>query len=402
MYQFRHPVSLELGVKVAACKSLSALSSGVRMAFTLNSTNEVDEHEGYEISVVCARDSFGIGDCTISRSRTRQRQVRTDYNSQTEGTSSNPITYISPCLFPLEICGNSPTVFSANNWFSQNVAGYPQSNFWVLDFNNEPAYNRGGQTTNNPGPPNQSIPRSSPGYGLMGFTAIKDTPAGENFYRAHLVMNGTFPNPKYDATPFMAVGAERDRGNAGLTPGYINSGSGIRKVQFKAKLWGFTLPKKFELSPGVPDPDAQKPSLVFNLVAITEWGGKKRGLQVSLAHWLFDNSTLSTFDAQYKWNWPMQESFYHSGAEWAFIDAEDVFAHCGFPVSRLTTIGQQISYDINLHNLFRCLGSSTKNGWDAVIPTTQVLNITGVHWAVEMTGDKGALWTSVHDMKMMP
>lgn len=121
--------------------------------------------------------------------------VRTDYNSQTEGTASNPITYINPCLFTGAICGNSPTVFSANNSFAQNVSGYPQSNFWVLDFNNEPSYNYGGVTTNNPGPPNQSIARSAPGFGVMGFTAITNSLPGESFYRAHLVMNGTFPNP---------------------------------------------------------------------------------------------------------------------------------------------------------------------------------------------------------------
>ena len=330
-------------------------------------------------------------------------KMRTDYNSQTEGTSSNPITYINPCLFPSPtICGNSPPTFSASNWFAQNVAGYPQSNFWVLDFNNEPSYNRGGQTTGNPGPPNQSIARSSPGYGLMGCTAIKDTPAGENFYRAHLVLNGNFPNPKYDATPFMAVGAERDRGNAGLAPGVINYAPGYKRVQFKAKLWGPTpldLPVKFPETPEYPD--TQDPSLVFNLVAITSWGGKKRGLQVSLARWLIEYSDATDFERQWKWNWPMQESFYYSGAEWAFIDANDIQSHCGFSVPSLTTVGQQISYDINLHDLFRCLGSSTKNGWSAVIPTTQVLQITGVHWAVEMTGDGGALWTSVHDMKML-
>ncbi len=326
---------------------------------------------------------------------------RTDYDSQTEGTSSNPITYINPCLFPPTPCGNTPTVFSANNWFAQNVTGYPQSNFWVLNFNNEPAYNVGSMTTGNPGPPNQSIPRSSPGFGLMGFTAFKDTPAGENFYRAHLVLNGNFPNPKYDATPFMSVGADRDRGNASFTPGFINYAPGNKKVQFKAKLWGTTLdlPVKFPVT--AEHPITQNPSLVFNLVAITSWGGKKRGIQVALAHWLINYSDPASFEKNWYWNWPMQESFYHSGAEWVFIDADDVLAHCGFNIPTLTTLGQQISYNIDLHALFRCLGSSTKNGWDVVIPTTQVLSITGVHWAVEMTGDGGAIWASVHDMKMV-
>lgn len=31
--------------------------------------------------------------------------VRTDYNSQTEGTTSNPITYVNPCLAPNQFHG---------------------------------------------------------------------------------------------------------------------------------------------------------------------------------------------------------------------------------------------------------------------------------------------------------
>lgn len=48
--------------------------------------------------------------------------VRTDYNSQTEGTSSNPLTFINPCAFPAPTpCGNGPTVFSATNSFAQKT-----------------------------------------------------------------------------------------------------------------------------------------------------------------------------------------------------------------------------------------------------------------------------------------
>ena len=322
--------------------------------------------------------------------------VRTDYNSQTEGQSSNPITYVTPCYFSAAPCGNSPTVFSATNWFAQNGSGYPQSNYWVLGFNNEDAYNKPSSTTNNPGPPNQSIPRSSPGYGLMGFTAIKNSLPGEIFYRAHLVLNGTFPNPNFDGTPFMSIGGERDRGNAGLIPGLINYASGYKRVKFKARLWDFKLPTKV-YSQTVP---TQEPTLEFYMYAITSWGGKRRGLFVLLSHWEYDTSDATTFTRQIKWNWPMQESVYYPGVEWAYIDAEDVISHCGLSVPRLTTLNQQISYDINLHSLFHCLGSSSKNGWDTPIPTAQVLFITGVHWAVEMTGENGWIWPSVHDMKM--
>jgi hypothetical protein len=209
--------------------------------------------------------------------------VRTDYNSQTEGQSSNPLTFVNPCIFSVAMCGNSPTVFSATNSFSQNTSGYPTSNYWVLDFNNEHSYDKrcplnpdppgwcsppGGIlfTTNNPGPPNQSIPRSAPGYGLMGFTAFIDSPAGENFYRAHLVMNGTFPNPQFAGTPFMAIGAERYRGNNGVAPGFLNYSPGNKRVQFKARLWDFKLPTR--VTPTQPE------TIVFYVYAITSESGR--------------------------------------------------------------------------------------------------------------------------------
>lgn len=255
--------------------------------------------------------------------------VRTDYNSQTEGQSSNPITYVNPCLFPTTGCGNSPTVFSATNWFAQNVSGYPQSNYWVLDFNNEPSYNVAGQATNNPGPPNQSIPRSAPGYGLMGFTALIDSPAGENFYRAHLVANGTFPNPNGDGLPYLAIGAERYRGNDSYAIGTLNYSPGRKRVQFKARLWDMKAPTQI----------GHRPTLAFYVTAITTWGGKARGFQLTLYHWNIENSTIPPdpvdFVDRYKWNWPMQESYYHPGAEWAFIDAEDVQYFCGWLLRRI-------------------------------------------------------------------
>jgi hypothetical protein len=320
-------------------------------------------------------------------------RVRTDYNSQTEGQPSNPITYVNPCLFPTAVCGNSPTTFSATNWFAQNVSGYPQSSFWVLDLNNEFSYNLGSHTTYNPGPPNQSVPRSAPGYGLMGFTALIDSEAGENFYRAHLVANGSFPNPNGGlGIPYLGIGAERYRGNNSVAPGILNTATGRKRVQFKAKLWN-AIP---------PGPAGHAPTLAFYVTARTAWGGKARGLQITLYRWGFENSTippaLERFVTQYQWNWPMQESFYHPGVEWAFMDAEDVQYFCGFSVPPLTTIGQQISYDINLQSLFQCL--SNRNAWDTPMPSS-TLYIQGVHWAVEMSGANGAIWTSVHDMKMV-
>ncbi len=92
----------------------------------------------------------------------------------------------------------------------------------------------------------------------------------------------------------------------------------------------------------------------------------------------------------------MQESYFYPGAEFAFIDAEDVQSHCGISVPRLTSVGQEITYNLNLWWLFQCI--SNLNGWDSPMPSFPA--ILGVHWAVEMTGVNGKLWTSVHDMQL--
>ena len=93
----------------------------------------------------------------------------------------------------------------------------------------------------------------------------------------------------------------------------------------------------------------------------------------------------------------MQESFYYPGVEYAYMDAEDVNSLCGFSVPRLTTIGQEISYDLNLQSLFQY--ASNLGIYETPMPYGYH-PIEGVHWGVEMTGENGWLWPSVHDMEM--
>lgn len=330
--------------------------------------------------------------------------IRTDYNSQTEGQPSNPITFTSPCLFPGQFCGTGSVTYESTNGFSQNVEDWPLSDFWVLSINNENSYNKVCPTNpdpgvncppgqllveaQNPGPPNQSLPRASPGFGLMGFTAIKNSLPGEDFYRAHLVMNGMFANPEVGGIPYLSIGADRYRGN-GSAVGYMNIAGmvGTSNLQFNARLWDFKLPSPVESQPA---------TLAFYLMATTSWAGKKRGIFITLAHWNIDWSTAAEATTSLKWNWPVQESFYYPGAEFFFIDAEDIYPHCGISVPRLTTIGQEILYNLNIESLFRC--ASNLGAYEAPMPY-HVLTIDSVHWAVEMTGENGWLWPSIHDMK---
>jgi hypothetical protein len=79
------------------------------------------------------------------------------------------------------------------------------------------------------------------------------------------------------------------------------------------------------------------------------------------------------------------------------MDAEDMLHFCGFDVPRLTYVNQQIDYGLDLTTMFQC--ASDQGLYEVAMPGG-IHPIKGVHWAVEMTGVNGALWISVHDMKM--
>lgn len=331
-------------------------------------------------------------------------KVRTDFNASNEGTSSNPLTY-GPCLFPDStpglvnpgLCtGSLPTAFSNSNRYQLN-GGATSSTYWVLSVNNEPAY-----TTVNPGPPNQSLPVVSPGYGTMGFTVLSGSLVGETFKRAHLVLNNTFSNPNGDgAIPFLGFGAEQYRGN-GAAIATLNSY--WQKLAFKVRLWDYRTPA---LSGGGYSTAANY------LFLRAKWGGLDRMIFLNLMHTSnYQFSTPSSPGLAHKWNWPIQESFYYPGAAIAYMDAEDLYTHCDMSIAsqslgyRSTALpsSQQVelSYTIDLTRLFRCASDHDLFG-DAAsdeLPST-VVDVTGVHWANEVAGPNAALWTSVHDMRIV-
>lgn len=359
--------------------------------------------------------------------------VRTDYNATDEGTSTNPITIsnsvtLYPCndailIFPCVKTNISPSSFNwapteyANSNFWSFNGGDTANNFWVLSLNNEIWWKHARLlehslpvgTPYNPGPPNLSLPRVEPGAGIMGFKPIVSTEAGENFYRAHLVVNHTFDNPNdIDALiddelpqyslPHMSIGAAYNRGN-GSVLGFMNDEFSPSKVT-----WTSTIFDTIENSP----PNKWASYHIFIATAI--WEGKTRMVQVALFHesdWqLVPNGPFvelhwsdSTNGNQAHWNWQSQESFYYPGADIALFDAEDMASLCGFSMTRLRYDGTSAFYSVVLDDLFRC--ASDLELFDDDMPYTSV-PITGIHWANELTGPNIALWTSVHNMRMYP
>lgn len=342
--------------------------------------------------------------------------VRTDYNATNEGTSANPISMadgdvlypcsdyplllIFPCIEPDYLPSNpnwAPTEYANSHFWSFN-GGNSSSTFWVLGLNNElwwSHYTTGTSppvgTPFNPGPPNLSLPRVEPGLGIMGFKPIIWTEGGENFYRFHLVLNQVFTNPQgAGALPFMSIGAAHNRGNGGVI-GYMNQPHRPSKVEWTSKVWDV-----------LENNQTNYWASVHFLLTTAEWGGKTRMLFVALYH----ESNLNGAELHYSdstngthnhWNWQMQESFFYPGADIALMDAEDIYALCGFSMTRLRNKDDSANYSVVLDDLYRC--ASDIGLFDTPMPGTAV-PITGVHWANEGTGDNVALWTSVHNMRM--
>jgi len=352
-------------------------------------------------------------------------RVRTDYNPDVNGvfnagTSINPLVLDASdkCLWPDNtpnftfvkyvldsnmmlqgvFCPQGPVVYSSANFFSLN-GGSTNSSYWVLSLNNEESFNEDPNTgvPGNPGPPNQSLPRALLGAGIMGFDAFKDTANGENFFRMHmfLMQNEIFPfiNPvNVSQIPFMSIGAQMGRGNGSLIT-TINDPNAPQTLIWTSKLWSV-------LSPN--GAGATNHSLIINAT----WGSKNRQMQLLLFHPGFETSyydpethTLVDPGQNSKWNWPAQGSFWHPGADIAFMDAEDASAACpGVSLPALITVPSEKTFSLNVRNLLLC---ASNNGlFDAPMPTLTPVPVTGIHWANEIAGIPPGLWVSVHGMKM--
>jgi len=356
-------------------------------------------------------------------------KVRTDYNPDVSGmfnagTSANPLVLDTPgnCLWPdgtpnfifvkhiLDsnnevqgvFCPQSPTVYSAPNFFSLN-GGSTSSSFWVLSMNNEDSFDDGSSGPphqGNSGPPNQSLPRVAPGAGIMGFSVFK-LGFGENFFRAHMVVQNMNNPAAYQQIPFMSIGAQNGRGNSSLIT-TINDSSAPQTLIWTSKVWSVFLPD---------GSGATNHYLIIN----ARW---KRGgsvdpnkiithqMQLLLFHPGFDASwydaqtqTFTNHVQESKWNWPSQGSFWYPGADIAFMDAEDANLGCpGVTVPAITVVPSEQAYSLNIGNLLRC---ASDNGlFSSPMPFTAV-PITGIHWANEVTGmGDPKLWVSVHGMRM--
>ncbi|MDN5923403.1 MAG: hypothetical protein L0H70_00205 [Xanthomonadales bacterium] len=326
--------------------------------------------------------------------------ISTDYYASTEGTSVNPLTF-SSCIFPTGECDTGPMVFQQSNVWRQSMPAWAcfgwmgPCNHWTLILNNEAAYN-----TENSGPPDASLPRSLPGYGIFGFATLFGNAnfPGDTLWRAHMVLNlsSQFPNPDTNQkTPYMAIGAWDGWGSPpGETIGVLNpsTSAGLTTVEFGEREWQFIPTQHWAAGP-------TQPLVVYAYMTVfADWGTSPKAIQVNLFHWTNPNFDWPGW-LPLKWNWPIVESVYHPGAQFAGVEAENIQSLCGFAVPRLQFPGQDVNYSIDLNALFHCANQAGM--FDEPLPQTADIPITSVSWATEGTGKDGGIWVDVHSMRMV-
>jgi len=123
-------------------------------------------------------------------------------------------------------------------------------------------------------------------------------------------------------------------------------------------------------------------------------------IQLNLFHDGNDDSSTAG-PATLRWSWPFAEDTFFPGAEVVYFDAEDLPTLCqGYSVQRIvpSLANTDLIYDVDLQPLYQC--AANWGGWSNGMPTTLNIPITSIDWAVEGQGTSGALWVSVHDMRM--
>jgi hypothetical protein len=326
---------------------------------------------------------------------TRTPVVRTEYVYPDTGTATRPLV-IGECLWGG--CGSQRTVYPQSNYWQYHwpcvicVSPLQPNLYWSILLNNEPR-----NSNNNSGPPDASLPRASPGHGLMGFSTLygNDNFPGDTYWRAHLVLNFvSFANPVFGGIPFLGFAEFSNRGNNGRPLGYLQpSSSGYPSVlSFAAQLWG--------AGPPTPIPGGSQPATLASYVwVLANWGTKPKAIFITLYHYNIQNSVPPDDPAGYHFNWPITQSAFYPGADIVYIDAEDLDDYCGFGVPALIH-RKDVDYSIDLTALFRCVDDRLL--FTERMPPTNDIPVTQVLWANESTGVDGYLWVDIHDQKMLP
>ncbi len=366
-------------------------------------------------------------------------QIRTDFSSPLLGTIAQPIS-LGECLFDYPEVTNSytctgPTVYSQSNFYAEH-GGENSESYWVLHVNNESSLAHSQGVPYNTGPPGQSLAIVEPGSnGIMGFTAFKEcdhcsqssnvaqcNATCEDFYRAHIVLshNELNPNP-IQAIPFFGINAVKQRGNNEPIV-QMNASYGLENsISFDIKLYDYKAPEN-------------NSSAVFIYLYFTsQWENPathemiNRMLFVTLGHTPTvdvvpnnsispkppsENFSINQAGVNLSWNWPIVESFFYPGADFAYMESEDILTYCGFELNGFDmpyrnqgfnpdgSEAIEKSFTINIEALFSC--ASNHELFDSPMPNNEVLDVNIVGWANEIGGGADShIWMAVSNMRTL-
>ena len=363
---------------------------------------------------------------------------RTDLNNRVEGTAQAPLL-LGDCVFttpfsdgyaafsgggddPTTHCRYGSIINPVSNAATSEASGWPQDSFWVITANVEPALD-------NPrcanGPPGQSRRITPPGTGsLFGVAALPDGEASHpERKKFHLVLNSWNTNECRSSSygiPYLAFGAQADRGNNGPIT-YLNR-PGMKTVL----KFGMTLMDIAERNPAfATTQQVLQRYRQSHLLIEAIWYGKKRWLFVEMLPDArrSDGVVDAGIDAHIRFNWHMVDSFIYPGADYVYKSAAVLSAQCAQErvfvtppspsntyLDPATRVNSRVEHSIDLQKTFDCLDRLAT--WGVEPMPTHPIPITGIHFGIEMddrlyrdgsfTGEAApnALWIALDDIRL--
>lgn len=295
-----------------------------------------------------------------------------------------------------EACGGSTTrigdswigciAYDTSPYFALNNPG---SQYWVVIGNDEPSFDHC-----NPGPPGLSHPIASatatPGP-LFGLDVLST--GGSPNKRLRITLNLANKNFFCDdvghyvyTIPFVSVGAQHGKGNAGPVATISRSGSPRGTIVFDAGISSLA-PLGCRTGTGsICNSDSL--GVHAGIYGIARWGGVPHMLFVD-----FYGVGVQDYEmyapGESKWNWPIQDSFYYPGAEIiSMVAGMQLSTYCGIDLPRYTTNLAQHRYAVDFGKLFACADSL-----GLVSPPMPAGDIAldGIHWYIEGVATLGSL-----------
>ncbi len=296
-------------------------------------------------------------------------------------------------------CGGSTTrigdswvgciTYDTDAYFALNNPG---NAYWVLVANDDPAFDQC-----NEGPPGSShrvasasaVPRT-----MYKLDVLSGGAAGKRLRLALDLGDKNFFCQRTGAyeysIPFLSIGAQNGRGNAGPVGTIARRGSPRGTIAFDAAISSHAAIGCASGTQSICSTASN--GIHAGVFAYATWAGVPHLVFISLyADGVLDNPNGQPVES--KWNWPVRDSFQYPGAEALYVAAGDMLqAYCGIEVPRLDLAGTRHRYTIDFGRVLACFDElglirDPMPGGD--------IALDGVHWFIEASGTQGSLGIDV-------